>query len=317
VGGTSAGAPQWAALVAIADQGRALTGLGSLDGAQTLTSLYQMAESGSAAFFHPIGGSDYSAVTGLGSPIAGQIIDALASTHSLLSTQNAPASLNESPALTTPARPKGTSLSTPATAGPLFASSSAGFKAAPLAQAISPSAAQAIPASLTPAPAIPGPNWAPSSLIRSGGMAAAASTAEPDAAEAGIDQAQAAAPIWVSVSSANSPSVGLFTDRAFMSQPGSTAFDAQSSIDVEALSILMEESAGSGDESILESQHAPEVIFVCPESVAPQLDGVALASYCAAAAFVLSSPADGWFVTKRARVVFDAVAEKKKSKLKV
>ena len=37
VGGTSAGAPQWAALVAIADQGRASAGQGSLDGAtQTL-----------------------------------------------------------------------------------------------------------------------------------------------------------------------------------------------------------------------------------------------------------------------------------------
>ena len=32
VGGTSAGAPQWAALIAIADQGRALVGNGSLDG---------------------------------------------------------------------------------------------------------------------------------------------------------------------------------------------------------------------------------------------------------------------------------------------
>jgi subtilase family serine protease len=34
VGGTSAGAPQWAALIAIADQGRALEGLGTLDGPQ-------------------------------------------------------------------------------------------------------------------------------------------------------------------------------------------------------------------------------------------------------------------------------------------
>ena len=43
VGGTSAGAPQWAALIAIANQGRALQGLGSLDGrGQTLPALYQM-----------------------------------------------------------------------------------------------------------------------------------------------------------------------------------------------------------------------------------------------------------------------------------
>lgn len=41
VGGTSAGAPQWAALVAIADQGRSLQSLPTLSGAsQTLASLY-------------------------------------------------------------------------------------------------------------------------------------------------------------------------------------------------------------------------------------------------------------------------------------
>ena len=41
VGGTSAGAPQWAALIAIADQGRVLAGNGTLDGAsQTLPLLY-------------------------------------------------------------------------------------------------------------------------------------------------------------------------------------------------------------------------------------------------------------------------------------
>ena len=41
VGGTSAGAPQWAALVAIADQGRVLSNFGTLDGSsQTLPALY-------------------------------------------------------------------------------------------------------------------------------------------------------------------------------------------------------------------------------------------------------------------------------------
>lgn len=41
VGGTSAGSPQWAGLIAIADQSRALLGMGSLDGAsQTLPLLY-------------------------------------------------------------------------------------------------------------------------------------------------------------------------------------------------------------------------------------------------------------------------------------
>ena len=43
VGGTSAGAPEWAALLAIADQARVLSGLGTLDGAtQTLPALYNL-----------------------------------------------------------------------------------------------------------------------------------------------------------------------------------------------------------------------------------------------------------------------------------
>ena len=42
LGGTSGGAPQWAGLFAIADQGRALAGLPALDGpSQTLPALYQ------------------------------------------------------------------------------------------------------------------------------------------------------------------------------------------------------------------------------------------------------------------------------------
>jgi hypothetical protein len=76
VGGTSAGAPQWAALVAIADQGRALRGLGSLDGpTEALPALYQMPD----IDFNDttMGGNwnyecepGYDLVTGLGSPHA-------------------------------------------------------------------------------------------------------------------------------------------------------------------------------------------------------------------------------------------------------
>src|SRR5207244_3813959 len=45
-GGTSAAAPQWAALIAIADQGRILAGKGTLDGAsQTLPMLYSLPSS--------------------------------------------------------------------------------------------------------------------------------------------------------------------------------------------------------------------------------------------------------------------------------
>jgi subtilase family serine protease len=84
VGGTSAGAPQWAALVAIADQGRALSKRGSLTGTQTLNAIY----SAPSADFHDItvGFNDfyyampgYDLVTGRGSPVADKIVSYLAS----------------------------------------------------------------------------------------------------------------------------------------------------------------------------------------------------------------------------------------------
>ena len=75
-GGTSAGAPQWAALIAIADQGRALAGKGSLANAQA--ALYSLPRSD----FHDItSGSNgssattgYDVASGLGSPIASSVI---------------------------------------------------------------------------------------------------------------------------------------------------------------------------------------------------------------------------------------------------
>lgn len=82
VGGTSAGAPQWAALVAIADQGRQLNGSEPLDGSTgTLPMLYQIASIG----FNSVGdslttdasSSGYTASTGLGSPRADQVAQAL------------------------------------------------------------------------------------------------------------------------------------------------------------------------------------------------------------------------------------------------
>jgi subtilase family serine protease len=89
VGGTSAGAPQWAALFAIADQGRALNGLTPLDGAsQTLPMLYDLLGTplyGQA--FHDITSGDngtdsagvgYDYPTGLGSPQANVLVQYLA-----------------------------------------------------------------------------------------------------------------------------------------------------------------------------------------------------------------------------------------------
>jgi hypothetical protein len=81
VGGTSAGAPQWAALVAIADQGLAQAGKGSLDGAQSR--LYQL----SSSDFHDVtvgdngysAGAGYDLATGLGSPLANLVVADLVS----------------------------------------------------------------------------------------------------------------------------------------------------------------------------------------------------------------------------------------------
>lgn len=88
VGGTSAGAPQWAALIAIANQGRALNSTNNtpLSGvSQTLPALYNM----SASDFHDItsntnntgtpylAGSGYDLVTGRGTPYANLVVQAL------------------------------------------------------------------------------------------------------------------------------------------------------------------------------------------------------------------------------------------------
>jgi hypothetical protein len=83
VGGTSAGAPQWAGLVALADEGRAHLGLGSLDGArQTLPLLYDMPTSAfndvtSGRNAQYSAGPGYDLVTGLGTPVAPQVVAGL------------------------------------------------------------------------------------------------------------------------------------------------------------------------------------------------------------------------------------------------
>jgi len=70
-GGTSAGSPQWAAIIAIVDQGRALRGVSSLTGAtQTISDLYALPSSD----FNSISGQG---LTGLGSPVGEKIISAL------------------------------------------------------------------------------------------------------------------------------------------------------------------------------------------------------------------------------------------------
>ncbi len=78
VGGTSAGAPQWAALVAIADQGRALSGLSTLG--KTQMDVYSLAKSdfhdittgsSSSSYGSFAAKAGYDLVTGIGTPSAG------------------------------------------------------------------------------------------------------------------------------------------------------------------------------------------------------------------------------------------------------
>src|SRR5262249_20661102 len=83
--GTSAGAPQWAALIAIADQARVWHGLESLDGPQqTLPMIYRLPSNdstdvttGSAGSHSAASGFDL--VTGRGTPIADRLVADLAS----------------------------------------------------------------------------------------------------------------------------------------------------------------------------------------------------------------------------------------------
>jgi subtilase family serine protease len=80
VGGTSAGAPQWAGLLALADQRRAQQGLGPLNQAQSR--LYNLPAGdfhdvvfGSNGYFAGVG---YDYVTGLGSPVGNRLVSDLA-----------------------------------------------------------------------------------------------------------------------------------------------------------------------------------------------------------------------------------------------
>jgi hypothetical protein len=84
--GTSAGAPQWAGLIALADQALAMDGIGSLDGAtQTIPDLYTLASQSYSTYYNDIvsgnngyqAGPGYDLVTGIGTPIANQVVPGL------------------------------------------------------------------------------------------------------------------------------------------------------------------------------------------------------------------------------------------------
>ena len=106
VGGTSLACPMWAGLISIADQGRALQNLPTLNGSsQTLPTLYDLG----SANFHDIttgsngfaAGTGYDLATGIGSPTANLVVPALAGFHSQSPSVTAPsgASVNENSSL--------------------------------------------------------------------------------------------------------------------------------------------------------------------------------------------------------------------------
>jgi subtilase family serine protease len=90
VGGTSAGSPQWAAIIALADQQRSLQGGTPLDNNQVETTLYNTLSNPTqyANSFHDItqgyngyyAGKGYDLVTGLGSPKINNVVPLLAGT---------------------------------------------------------------------------------------------------------------------------------------------------------------------------------------------------------------------------------------------
>ena len=119
VGGTSAGAPQWSALLAIADQGRALSGQSALNSTspqQVMSILYA-----NSADFHDItsgsngtyiAGTGYDYVTGMGSPIANLVVGSLVGTSTasydkLVLTATTPETAGKSFSLTVTAQKSG------------------------------------------------------------------------------------------------------------------------------------------------------------------------------------------------------------------
>jgi hypothetical protein len=128
VGGTSAGTPQWAALIAIADQGRALLHKAALDGvANALPALYHVYNTSVyAADFHDIvsgwhafnsrAHAGYDVATGLGTPHADKIIPLLVAVGK---------------ASTTPGNSTGGTTTTGVTSGSVGSTGSTGTTTAP------------------------------------------------------------------------------------------------------------------------------------------------------------------------------------------
>ena len=120
VGGTSAGAPQWSALLAIADQGRALSGQPALDSTspqEVMNILYKnpgdfhdITSGTSTGSPHYSAGPGYDYVTGLGSPMANLVVGSLVGTSTAGTVRHA------GPGCDRPPRRRATSFSLTVTA---------------------------------------------------------------------------------------------------------------------------------------------------------------------------------------------------------
>ncbi len=119
-GGTSLSSPVWAGLMAIANQGRALEGKGTLDGAtQTLPDLY----AAPAGSFNDITTGDrattgYDTVTGLGTPNAAMLVAALTGDPNVGAASPGQTYQETSTPTTTSTPPPSTPTSTPAPSTP-------------------------------------------------------------------------------------------------------------------------------------------------------------------------------------------------------
>jgi hypothetical protein len=142
-------------------------------------------------------------------------------------------------------------------------------------------------------------------------MAAAAASAELAAAGAEIDLSQAETQIWVSTSGSNAQFAFAMIDRAFHSQSENNLVNGLSTINDEALTVIMEELAPSNAGAMPNTPQASNDSFAHDESQALLLAGEALASYCAAAAFVLN---EEWLVTNGEVAARDWLPKKKRSK---
>ena len=149
VGGTSAGAPQWSALMAIVAQGRALNGLTQLSSPQTLSLIYGLASTDYQAtpspYFHDIVSGynafytakrGYDLVTGLGTPKANALVAYLASAAS--PTIPGASTLFTGPIAPPPGGSTRLPLGTPSgsTKAPIFVATSGGVVAAASASAL-------------------------------------------------------------------------------------------------------------------------------------------------------------------------------------